>query len=285
MALYHKLAASWKITNYIVDCFFLIDIIFIFNTAIIDEEDSIIIANRSEIAWQYLKGWFTIDLVAIIPFEAILINGESANLVRYTRMGRLNKVFKLMRLVRLAKLRKPKSFSILSMFENSFKISDATRLNLSFLFSFLLVSHVIACFWIIAGNLSDWQSSWIAQHYEIDNFEEVNRSDLYLTSFYFTITTITTVGYGDFSAGTFTEKIINILIMLIGVIGFSYASGSFTSYITRNAQINEVLDRKLETLDNLYKEHHFDLTLYTAIRKNLKSNYIKDVENVSQFVD
>ena len=101
MALYHKLAASWKITNYIVDCFFLIDIIFIFNTAIIDEEDSIIIANRSEIAWQYLKGWFTIDLVAIIPFEAILINGESANLVRYTRMGRLNKVFKLMRLVRL----------------------------------------------------------------------------------------------------------------------------------------------------------------------------------------
>jgi hypothetical protein len=61
--------------------------------------------------------------------------------------------------------------------------------------------------------------------------EDVNKAELYLTSFYFTITTITTVGYGDFSAKTFTEKIINILVMLIGVIGFSYGSGSFTSYI------------------------------------------------------
>lgn len=56
-------------------------------------------------------------------------------------------------------------------------------------------------------------------------------SDLYLTSIYFTITTITTVGYGDFHAVSFTEKMINIIIMIIGVLGFSYASGSFTSYI------------------------------------------------------
>lgn len=52
-----------------------------------------------------------------------------------------------------------------------------------------------------------------------------------MTSFYFTITTITTVGYGDMSAGTFTEQIVCVLIMFVGVIAFSFASGTLTNAI------------------------------------------------------
>ncbi len=59
----------------------------------------------------------------------------------------------------------------------------------------------------------------------------MDENDLYLTSFYFTITTITTVGYGDYSAHTFLEKIVCIFIMFIGVMAFSFASGSLTNYI------------------------------------------------------
>lgn len=69
---------------------------------------------------------------------------------------------------------------------------------------------------------------------------EANEKDklhLYLTSVYFTITTITTVGYGDFSAHTLIEKIVCIFIMLTGVIGFASASGAITNYI-------EQMDRK-----------------------------------------
>lgn len=51
----------------------------------------------------------------------------------------------------------------------------------------------------------------------------------YLTSIYFTITTITTVGYGDISGGTFSEKIAAIVLMLLGVISFSVASASLAS--------------------------------------------------------
>ena len=56
---------------------------------------------------------------------------------------------------------------------------------------------------------------------------------MYLTSYYFTVTTITTVGYGDFSARTFNEKIICIFIMIAGVIAFSMASGALTNYIAQ----------------------------------------------------
>jgi hypothetical protein len=51
-----------------VDGVFLIDIIIIFNTAFYDN-DFKIIENRKIIAKKYLSGWFTIDIVAIIPFD------------------------------------------------------------------------------------------------------------------------------------------------------------------------------------------------------------------------
>lgn len=90
----------------------------------------------------------------------------------------------------------------------------------------MMTTHLVACAWLITANFDpETERSWIAT-YETDSL-----SDLYLTSFYFTITTITTVGYGDFSANTFLEKIINIMIMFAGVIAFSLASGTLTNYI------------------------------------------------------
>lgn len=59
----------------------------------------------------------------------------------------------------------------------------------------------------------------------------MDNSELYLTAFYFTITTITTVGYGDILAVNPTEKIFCMFIMVIGVIAFSFAAGMLTSII------------------------------------------------------
>jgi hypothetical protein len=55
--------------------------------------------------------------------------------------------------------------------------------------------------------------------------------DLYVTSFYFTVTTIMTVGYGDITAISLMERLLCILLMLIGVVAFSYATGSISSII------------------------------------------------------
>ena len=50
----------------------------------------------------------------------------------------------------------------------------------------------------------------------------------YLLAFYFMITTMTTVGYGDISGTNTTERIYCIILMLIGVLTFSYATGMLT---------------------------------------------------------
>ena len=70
-----------------------------------------------------------------------------------------------------------------------------------------------------------------------------------MTSFYFTVTTITTVGYGDMSASTLGEQIICIFIMLAGVIGFAMASGALTNFISRTDSKSESYEQKMAILD------------------------------------
>ena len=55
--------------------------------------------------------------------------------------------------------------------------------------------------------------------------------DQYLLANYFVVTTMTTVGYGDNSAHTSLERAFCIALMVIGVIIFTYISGTLSSIL------------------------------------------------------
>lgn len=57
-----------SLINFFMDGVFGLDIIVVFFSAYYNE-DFKIIDDRSKIATKYLKGWFVIDFVAIIPFD------------------------------------------------------------------------------------------------------------------------------------------------------------------------------------------------------------------------
>ena len=44
---------------------------------------------------------------------------------------------------------------------------------------------------------------------------------------YFALTTLSTVGYGDLSPQSNVEKIVGIIIMILGIALFSYIMGKF----------------------------------------------------------
>jgi hypothetical protein len=60
----------------------------------------------------------------------------------------------------------------------------------------------------------------------------MTNKEIYTVSLYWTITTITTVGYGDISGTNSIERLFCSLIMLVGVIAFSFANGALASILT-----------------------------------------------------
>ena len=82
--------------------------------------------------------------------------------------------------------------------------------------------------------------------------------ELYVTSYYFTVTTIMTVGYGDIVAQSLGEKLLAILLMLIGVVAFSFATGSISSIIANADTAEDKLRAKMEILKELNVEYGID---------------------------
>ena len=71
--------------------------------------------------------------------------------------------------------------------------------------------------------MENWIQKW--------DFDIEEMGEMYTIGLYWTITTITTVGYGDISATNTSERIVACIIMVIGVIAFSFSTGSLSSII------------------------------------------------------
>jgi hypothetical protein len=63
----------------------------------------------------------------------------------------------------------------------------------------------------------------------------------YIISFYWSFQTITTIGYGDISAGNETERYVAIAAMIIGTGFYSYTIGNMTAMILSLDEDNEEL--------------------------------------------
>lgn len=60
-----------------------------------------------------------------------------------------------------------------------------------------------------------------------------------------------TVGYGDISANNIAEKIMCILLMMLGVVSFSFATGALASILTSYDSKEALLKEKIATLNDL----------------------------------
>lgn len=91
-----------------------------------------------------------------------------------------------------------------------------------------MLQHVTACLWIFIGKMDDnSKNTWIYKKGLTDDDE----IDIYITAFYFTVTTLVTVGYGDITAYNNVEKLMCIMLMMLGVVAFSLTTGALSSII------------------------------------------------------
>ena len=80
------------------------------------------------------------------------------------------------------------------------------------------------------------------------------------------MTTITTVGFGDISGGTLAEKFICIVLVLFGVLAFSFATGTLSSILSNMDSSNEKRQKKLRLLKDIKDEYKIGTKLYNDLR-------------------
>ena len=94
--------------------------------------------------------------------------------------------------------------------------------------TFALIAHWLACIWYVIGNYERQSSNknigWLDDLAEQTNQPYVNgtneggpsQNSKYITALYFTFSSLTSVGFGNVSPNTNSEKIFSICVMLIG---------------------------------------------------------------------
>ena len=226
----------WAFIGYLIDFLFLVDILVILNSAYYDDNFKIV-EDRNQIAKKYLTSWFIVDLISIIPFELIFMIGNLTDYLKVTRVARIYKIIKMTRLLRLIKILRERT-KLFKYINEIFKIGMNFERLVFFTIIFYIMVHTFTCLWIVLAQISeDLQiPSWY------DSYNTYNEANTYLVSFYWVITTITTVGFGEITGENLMEKASSMTTMFFGACCFSFATGSLASLINNydkeNAKLN-----------------------------------------------
>ena len=293
----------WCHTYNLIDFIFLIDLCMQFFMTIPETETTHESADRKMIALGYLKGWFVLDLMSIMPFDTVMnfshgdfwehgicpakqINQEEKSILEHSNLllkaPKIGKIFRIVRLLRLVKIFKlVKSKENLQKELNSGLQISAGMERLTFLIlTIIYFQHVCSCFWLMIGQDQPFsRDNWMN-----NSIKDLSQNEQYMTSFYFVVTTMTTVGYGDMSASTVYEQIYIVILMMCGVFVFSLVTGSVASILASMDVENAHLTEKLTILARLANRYDLPKALYSDIKKTLKFDTQMATEEMEVFV-
>lgn len=259
----------WEV---VVDLYFWCDIVINFRTAYYDELNELIIDNR-KICKEYLTGWFVLDFLSCLPLTYI---GLMLNQNDTEAAGADLKILKVFRMVRLAKLlRLARIRRLVARLEQQYEsIRRGSRL-VAIVATIMFSAHLVACFWHLAGStrveeigtdrstgepvtLKPWvmgQYGGIGdgptEHSDFQNGLQVSTLTRYVDALYYSVTTLTTVGYGDRVPNTNLEKVMSILCELAGSVIFGVIAGSLSTIAMSESMTRVEVKQKISRLDEL----------------------------------
>jgi len=105
---------------------------------------------------------------------------------------------------------------------------------------------------------------------------------VYVASLYWVITTLTTVGYGDFKGYQATEYVFQMLVEFLGIVVFSFLMGSINNMVGRERSLQDIIDDRIEDVElwlrklEKSRSKNFSKQLYDSIRLYTEKAYYYD---------
>lgn len=199
------------------------------------------VSDRDTVAKRYLKTWFVWDLIAALPFDVLigffLPAGRFILLMRVVHLGRLAKLVRI--------------FYYRDYFGYFLNINFSIFRLLFFTYLLGLSSHWIACGWY---------------HLTVNEAQINDYFSAYLHSLYWTVTTLTTVGYGDITPHGNLEKIYTMIVMILGVGVYGYVIGNVANIIS-SLDVGKTRHReRVEKINAFMIDHKFPAGLQHRVK-------------------
>ncbi|KAJ8284396.1 hypothetical protein COCON_G00032460 [Conger conger] len=243
-------ARSTIVSDIAVEMLFILDIILNFRTTYVSQSGQVVYDSRS-ICIHYAATWFFVDLIAALPFDLLY-----AFNVTVTSLVHLLKTVRLLRLLRLL--------------QKLDRYSQYSAMVLTLLMSmFALLAHWMACIWYVIGrkelesnNPDTWDIGWLHELGKRLDTPYINSTmggpsvrSAYIASLYFTLSSLTSVGFGNVCANTDAEKIFSICTMLIGALMHAVVFGNVTAIIQRMYSRRSLYHTRMKDLKDFIRVH------------------------------
>jgi len=213
---------AWYVADFFVDIYFYVDMVFNFFTAYwetsTDDDDFHYVTNLWKIQKHYLKGWFTLDAISLLPIDYIARSidgtsacswesesacGAAATTTKVPEGLRLLKMLRLLRVVRTTRILERYQETLMRVY----KLVTIGRL----LALLVLLSHWMACLYAYVYNFQREDASGV----------DGKKNHMYIAALFWSVQTLTTVGYGNVVPTTVSERVIAIIVMITGGFVFS----------------------------------------------------------------
>lgn len=271
--------------NRVVDLGFLIDMALQFNTIIIDR-DGTMITDRSVITTRYLKGWFPIDLLSVmpVPFDILSAADAAAGVSEDVKGDSKIKMLRFTRLFRLIKLaRIVKAMRIIAHFQ------DRSNLSYSFMavakqgMMVIILLHWNACLYFFAATLSSPSDglTWIDTIVILGSADEKPIREMPHTAAYIrSLFNSVSILYGGTCADGYVpntdyEYGCAIVLCIISAAFYGYALGGICAYFDSKDPAGREYRQVVDNVNSLMSAEHIPKQL-----KNRTREYFRHAKEV-----